>query len=96
VVTAILLTALALPVVLFWQLRSRARLKGAAAAAIAIAAGWMLNLAWAFAVEATTIRAPSQDGDDTLAIAALFGWVCPLVLVLLTWLVWRFTARRAA
>ena len=95
-VTALLIAALALPVVLFWQLRSRARWSGVAAAAIAIATGWALNIAWAFATQESTAKAPSQANGDNLAIAAAFGWVCPLVLILVTWLVWRFARRRAA
>ena len=82
--TALLLTALVLPVALFWLLKSRTSLSNLIAAAIAVAAGWALNLAWAFAAHEST------------AIAATFGWVCPAVLVLLTWLVWRYAGRRAA
>ena len=85
--TALLLTALVLPVVLFWLLRSRSRLNGLAAAAIAIATGWALNVAWAFT---------SQGGTTTLSIAMRFGWACPTVLVFLTWLVWHFKTRHGA
>ena len=81
--TILLITALALPVVLFWLLKSRSRLGGFIVAAIAILSGWTLNLAWAFAAH------------ESLARAGAFGWVCPTVLVLLTWLVWRFAKRRA-
>ena len=94
--TALLLAALALPVVLFWLLRSRSRWNGLAAAAIAIAAGWALNVAWAFAAQGSTTNDPSQVNGDTLSIAMRFGWACPTVLVFLTWLIWRFTTRRAA
>jgi hypothetical protein len=89
----LLLMALALPIVLFWQLRSRSRLHGLVAASIAIATGWALNVAWAFLSQGASSD-PAQG--DTLSIAARFGWLCPAVLVLLTWLVWRFRARRAA
>lgn len=82
--TALLLTALVLPVALFWLLKSRSRLSGLGAAAIAIAAGWALNLAWA------------SVAHESVAIAATYGWVCPAVLVALTWLAWRFAKRRAA
>ena len=94
--TLLLLTALLLPVVLFWRLRSRSRWNGPAAAAIAVATGWALNVAWAFASEASTTDDPSQVNGDTLSIAIRFGWVCPTVLVFLTWHVWRFQSRRAA
>jgi hypothetical protein len=95
-VTALLLTALAVPVALFLLLRSRFPLHGLFAAAIAVAAGWALNVAWAFASQKITPQDPSQFNGDTLSIAARFGWVCPTVLVLLTWLVWRLMTRRAA
>ena len=89
-VTALLLTALALPVVLFWQLGSL-WLSALAAGAIAVAAGWILNLIWAYATQAATAQ-DSQTDNRTLKIAAAFGWVCPTVLVFLTWLVLRFFA----
>ena len=95
-VTALLLTSLVLPVVLFWLLKSRSRLNGWVAAAIAIATGWALNVAWAFASQGSTTNDPTQAGGDTLSIATHFGWACPTVLVFLTWLVWRFMARRDA
>ena len=82
--TALLITAFVLPVVLFWLLRSRARLNGLIAAGIAVAIGWAINFAWASAAH------------ESVPIAARFGWVCPAVLVLLTWLVLRFMSRRAA
>ena len=91
--TALLLAALLLPVVLFWLLRSRSRLNGLAAAAIAIATGWALNVAWAFTSQGSSD--PSQINGDTLSIAMRSGWACPSVLVFLTWLVWRFKTRRA-
>ena len=80
----LLVTALVLPVVLFWLLKSRSRLGGLAVAVIAVAAGWALNLAWA------------SVAHESLVIAGAFGWVCPTVLVSLTWLAWRFAKRRAA
>ena len=94
--TALLLTALALPVILFWLLRSRSRLNAWVASAIAVAAGWALNVAWALASQGSTTNDPSQVNGDSISIAMYFGWACPTVLVLLTWLVWRFKARRAA
>ena len=94
--TALLLAALALPVVIFWLLRSRSRSNGWVAAAIAVAAGWALNVAWAFASQGNGANDPSQSNGDTISIAMHFGWACPTVLVFLTWLVLRFKARRAA
>ena len=89
--TALLLTALVLPVALYLLLRSRSRMSGPVAAALAIAAGWALNLAWAFVVA----KDPAQEYGDVVSIAAQFGWACPTVLVFLTWLASRFVARRA-
>lgn len=82
--TVLLVAGLVLPVTLFLLLSSRARLSAWVAAALAIAAGWALNFAWASAAKEST------------AIAARFGWACPTVLVLLTWLAMRFMTRRAA
>jgi hypothetical protein len=94
--TALLLTALLLPVVLFWLLRSRSRLNGLAAAAIAVATGWALNVAWAYVSQGNAANDPLQSSGDSLSIALRFGWACPTVLVFLTWLVWRFKTRRAS
>ena len=94
--TVLLLTALLLPIVLFWLLRSRSRLNGLVAAAIAVGTGWALNVAWALASQESTANDPSQVNGDTLSIAIRFGWACPTVLVFLTWLVWRFKTRRAS
>ena len=80
--TVLLLAALVLPVALFWLLTSRSRLGGLVVAAIAVAVGWALSLAWASAAH------------ESLAIAGAFGWICPAVLVLLTRLVWRFAGKR--
>ena len=89
---ALLLTALALPIVLFWQLGGHSALSTVVAAAIAVAAGWALNVAWAFAAQKTIVQDASQGIAGNLKIALAFGWACPVVLVLLTWLVLRFAA----
>jgi hypothetical protein len=94
--TALLLTAILLPVVLFWLLRSRSRRNGLGAAAIAVATGWALNVAWAYVSQGNAANDPSPVNGETLSIALRFGWACPTVLVLLTWLVWRFKSRRAS
>ena len=80
--TVLLVTALVLPVVLFCLL-SRARLNGVVTAIIAVAAGWALNVAWA------------SVAHESVPIAARFGWVCPAVLVFLSWLVLRIVKGRA-
>src|ERR1022692_2017914 len=94
--TVLLLTALVLPVVIFWLLRSRSLLNGLAAAAIAVAPGWALNVAWAFVSQGGITNDPSQVNGDTLSIAKRFGWACPAVLVFLTWLIWHFKMRHGA
>ena len=94
--TALLLTALVLPVALFLLLWSRFHLNGRVAAAIAIATGWALNVAWAFVAQGITAKDPSQADGNTLSIAMYFGWVCPTVLVFVTWLIGHFLIRRAA
>lgn len=81
---ALLLAAILLPVILFHQLDRRLRRSRKLAAAAAIALGWALNLAWAWAA------------NESLGIAARFGWVCPTVLVAGTWLVLRYRKPRAS
>ncbi len=93
-VTGLLVAALILPIALFLLLRLRFRLDGPVAAATAVAAGWVSNVAWAFVAQGAASQDPSQG--NTLSIAAYFGWVCPTVLVLATWLVWHLVTRRAA
>jgi hypothetical protein len=92
--TLLLLAALAAPIALFWLLASRTAVGVAPAAAIAVAAGWALNIAWASAVQRTASGDASQAG--TLKIAVRFGWICPLVLAGLTWLVLRLFAHGGA
>jgi uncharacterized PurR-regulated membrane protein YhhQ (DUF165 family) len=93
-VTGLLVAALILPIALFLLLRLRFRLAGLVAAATAVAAGWVLNVAWAFVAQGTATQDPSQG--NTLSIAADFGWASPTVLVLAPWLVWHLVTRRAA
>jgi hypothetical protein len=90
--TVLLLMALALPVLLFWQLGSHSATSGLVAGAVAVAAGWTLNMAWAFAAQEATAGGAPPASTGNLKIAAAFGWVCPTVLVALTWLVVRFLA----
>lgn len=92
--TALLLTALALPVLLFLLLRARTGLRGLVAAAIAVAAGWAFNVAYAYAVQRTATGSQIAETEGFVGIAALFGWACPTVLVLLTWLIWQLVTKR--
>lgn len=92
--TVLLLTALALPVVLFLLFRPRSRLNALVAAAVAVAAGWSFNVACVFATEAIAGKEPSQVNGSNLAIAVTYGWVCPLALVLVAWLAWHLATRR--
>jgi hypothetical protein len=88
-VNFLLLIALALPVALFMLTLSHFHINVAVAAAVAAAAGWALNLTWAFAAD-------SQNSQNYRSVAARFGWVCPAILVLLAWAVWRFMLNRTA
>ena len=87
--TALLLIALVLPVALFWLLRPHFHV---IAAALAIAIGWALNVAWAYVAHGTLANDASQPEDNTRSIALRFGWICPTVLVLMTWLALRLAA----
>ena len=80
-VTALLVLAWVVPVALYWLLRSRAGMGGWMAAAMAVAAGWTLNLGWAVAAH------------ESLLIAGAFGWFCPAVLVAVPALAWRYLRR---
>ena len=93
---AILVAALVLPVVLFWQLDSRSSLGFPAAAALAVAVGWALNVAWAFALLRAETRGLPQKEGGVMKIAAAFGWFCPALLVALTWLALRLFAKGVA
>lgn len=90
--TVLFLTAIALPAVLFLLFRPRSRLKRACAAIIAIALGWSFNVACVVATQ--SIAGPSKIDGDILDIAIAYGWACPSVLVLLTWLAWHLATRR--
>jgi hypothetical protein len=93
-ITALLLTALVSPVALFLLLLSHSRLDVPIAAALAVAIGWALNVAWAFAAQGAAARDPSRADGNTVSIATRFGWLCPAVLVLLVWLAWHFVLHR--
>jgi len=84
----LLLTALAVPVALF-AVFSRMNLSAPLSAAIAVAAGWVLNVIWAGAAD-------PQNSENYRSIAMRFGWACPAVLVLVTWAVLRFVFNASA
>jgi hypothetical protein len=92
--TVLLLTALALPVLLFLLFRPRSHLRALVAAIVGVAAGWSFNVACVFATEAIAAKGPAQADASNLAIAVTYGWVCPLILVLISWVVWHFATRR--
>ncbi|MCG2584168.1 hypothetical protein [Massilia sp. TS11] len=77
---ALLLAAIAGPIVLFLLLMPQVHIFIAAAVSVAI--GWTLNVAWARA---------TQDQSNR-SIAVRFGWACPTLLVLVTWIIRHFTA----
>lgn len=91
-VTLLLAAALVVPPVMFWFLVSRTGVGMGATSVAAVVAGWALNVAWAFAAEMKAREEEQGNADGHARIALRFGWVCPAVLVLLTWLVWRFIA----
>ncbi|RDZ28040.1 hypothetical protein [Lysobacter silvisoli] len=91
---ALLLVALMLPVTMFLLLKLRTRMRGLLAAAVSVAAGWAFNVAYAYAVQTTASPDASQSTEGYVGIAALFGWACPTVLVLVTWLVLHLVTRR--
>ncbi|UHQ24882.1 hypothetical protein LVB77_09485 [Lysobacter sp. 5GHs7-4] len=88
------MTALVLPVLLFLWLKARGRLSGRVAAAIAVASGWALNVAYAYRVRSAASASEIAQTEGFVGIAALFGWACPTVLVLLTWLIWHLATKR--
>lgn len=89
---ALFIASLIVPIVLFWWLRTRSRVKSLIAAAITIAIGWGLNLAWA-----SVAGNELSNGDmDTMAIATKFGWFCPTFLVAVTWVAYRIKNRHDA
>lgn len=89
-VTLLLLVALVAPVALFLLLWPHWHLHVVLAAAISVLVGWALNVAWALSADKTA-PATSEDRSN-VSIATRFGWACPAVLVLVTWLVRRFAA----
>jgi hypothetical protein len=90
--TTFLIAGLVAPVAGFAWLSGRLQSNVFLAAAIAIAAGWVSNLAWAHASQRAAPVEPSAPPGNTVSIATRFGWACPAVLVLLTWLALRFLA----
>jgi len=93
-ISVLWLTTLALPVIVFLLFRPRSRLHGFFTALIAIAMGWSFNVAYAIAAQAITANEAPDVNGAALAFAALFGWVIPAVLVMLTWLAWSLVIRR--
>jgi len=85
----LLLIAIVLPVAVFWLFLAHSQLHPLISAAISIAIGWALNIAWAMA-------SADASQPNNLSIARRFGWACPAVLALLAWLAWHFFANRAA
>lgn len=90
--TLLLVAALLLPVLIFLSLWIPSHASAPVAAALAIATGWALNVAWAFASRGGAPGLPSSDEARTLSIAVRFGWACPAVLVLLSWGAWRLAS----
>ena len=82
-----LLAGLILPIVLMIILRSPSYSQSLLIALGAIVAGWICNVIWA----STTILEIGDGGPaETRKIALKFGWICPSVLVLVTFIVQLF------
>lgn len=92
--TVLLLTALLLPVLLFLLLRSSSRNRNVLAAVVAVAASWAFNVACIVAMQALAVGAGEAADPAMVPVATRFGWACPTVLVVLTWSVWHWVARR--
>jgi hypothetical protein len=82
----LLVIALVLPVALFLMLYAH----GLIATVVAVAAGWASSVAWAYSAEGSNLEVPADPNQSYVSIAKRFGWACPTVIVLLTWVVWRF------
>jgi hypothetical protein len=86
----VLLIAIAVPIVVFWTTRARFDWKVWKSAALAIVLGWAMNVIWASMAQ----NAPTAPADsDLMTIAVGFGWICPLLLVAMTWLTLRLSGR---
>lgn len=90
----LLATALALPIVLFLLFRPRSRAGLLTSATLAIAAGWAFNVAYVIATQTINADHPADDNGAALSMVFTFGWACPLVLVLVTWVIRRFALNR--
>jgi len=60
-------------------------------ALIAISCGWLTTVLYAYAVPYLTNQFPHGPANAT---AAMFGWVLPAVVVILTWTVYWFVKLR--
>lgn len=103
--TVLWLSSLAVPALVFITVEAKAPLRARlSAAALAIAAGWCLDVAYAVAAKAIALSLATHeqqlaifDRDGApLAFAATLGWVPALVLVACIWvarearrLMWR-------
>ena len=77
------------PIVLFLVLWGEG-LNRFVAAAISVVAGWILGVAWALTAF------DHRNGDRrNIAIATRYGWACPTVLVLGSWIARHFAAQYA-
>ncbi|WMW81820.1 hypothetical protein RF679_05935 [Undibacterium cyanobacteriorum] len=82
-----LLAGLILPVVLMIMFRSTASTQILLIALAAIGSGWLCNIVWA---STTAIEVVDGGASETRKIAIKFGWICPSVLVLLTFVIQLF------
>lgn len=97
--TVLWLTSLVLPALIFLAIdRLRSRAFTAAGALIAIGIGWMFVHAYAISAQALAGNEPHEVNGAALAFSSVFGWVLPMIAVLIAWggrkAVQRFAVRQ--
>ena len=93
-ITVLWITSLVMPCLLFVSgNRFRSLWLTLARAVIAILLGWAVVVAYANAAQALT-TGPAEVNGAALALASIFGWVLPAMIVAVTWLVAAIVKRR--
>jgi len=81
---AVLVIAVVAPVVIF-ALLAGAGLPHHVAALVAVILGWSLSMSWARAAGSAALSGDQVERAQALKVAVRFGWICPALLVGLTW-----------
>jgi len=89
---AVLVITVAMPVVLF-ALLSAAGLPLRIAVLVAVVLGWSLSISWARTASPGARSGNEGERAATVKVAVRFGWICPAVLVGLTWAAWSLALR---